>query len=286
MGTRATIQLMQRHARSTSTLIQNQEKIIAELRNELRGVLGSSEGRDRRGGSAAPSSGARSDGCDGVSGDAEDDAASVSGGGIEGGREKTFPFLETADGAAIPIVSGGERVIDWEAVYADIDQTREAVDERRRKKEGSEGGKTSLGGRAASSKGKGSKGGVDWEAAYAEMDQMSAEKATAADAGDGASKGEGEEAAPVTPRAGTARRRGPDAETVPAADRGARKKKATSADRADWDDDWNPKPGGGASAELVGDLYKKLAALGAKSAGELLMQSPTVERQLSRMSWR
>jgi hypothetical protein len=32
-------------------------------------------------------------------------------------------------------------------------------------------------------------------------------------------------------------------------------------------------------------LYKKLAALGATSAGELLMQSPTVKNQLSRMQW-
>ena len=45
----------------------------------------------------------------------------------------------------------------------------------------------------------------------------------------------------------------------------------------------SPTPSSAASGELVGDLYKKLAALGAQSAGELLMQSPTVERQLSRM---
>ena len=45
----------------------------------------------------------------------------------------------------------------------------------------------------------------------------------------------------------------------------------------------SPTPSAAASGELVGDLYKKLAALGAQSAGELLMQSPTVERQLSRM---
>ena len=36
-------------------------------------------------------------------------------------------------------------------------------------------------------------------------------------------------------------------------------------------------------AALVGDLYKKLAALGATRAGELLAQSPTVRRQLARV---
>ena len=44
-----------------------------------------------------------------------------------------------------------------------------------------------------------------------------------------------------------------------------------------------PSEGTNPRGELVGDLYKKLAALGAQSASELLMQSPTVERQLSRM---
>ena len=52
-------------------------------------------------------------------------------------------------------------------------------------------------------------------------------------------------------------------------------------------------PGGGAGAvtesraspgaELVGDLYEKLAALGARDVGALLTQSPTVKRQLARM---
>ena len=36
-------------------------------------------------------------------------------------------------------------------------------------------------------------------------------------------------------------------------------------------------------AELVGDLYEKLAALGARDVGALLTQSPTVKRQLARM---
>ena len=44
-----------------------------------------------------------------------------------------------------------------------------------------------------------------------------------------------------------------------------------------------PSEGTNPRGELVGDLYKKLAALGAQSASELLMQSPSVERQLSRM---
>ena len=39
MGTRATIELMQRHARATARLIENQEKMIAELRAELHSAI-------------------------------------------------------------------------------------------------------------------------------------------------------------------------------------------------------------------------------------------------------
>ena len=39
IGTRATIELMQRHASSTARLIENQEKMIAELRKELHSAI-------------------------------------------------------------------------------------------------------------------------------------------------------------------------------------------------------------------------------------------------------
>jgi hypothetical protein len=251
--------------------------------------------------------------------------------------------LVSADGS--PIVSPGGKVIDWEAVYSDIDRTREAADSSRRTGEGKG---TTRGTSGAVGESSSSKAGkiIDWEAVYADIEETRAAKRGAVDGGsEGETEGEGEDVAPITPRAGASGGGGgkpplsPDVRAAvnaglldprmaPAADRASSRGKQPQQrpQRPEWqgatdggggasggavhvDSPWpiaerrlvsNPYPWTSIlvskcafkihlvqlhSGELVGDLYKKLAALGATSAGELLMQSPTVKNQLSRMQW-
>ena len=242
LGTRATIELMQRHARATARLIENQEKMIAELRTELHCAIADEKNPEN------PATAAKS-----PTSPSSNPPAAVT--------------AVTADPPVLPPDSpsankpGGAREIDWEAAYADIDETRRATAESRRGVSGGPGPVV--------------ESVADAPALQTPSDDEEDGDGDGFEDGDALDGSEGspsrvgsdddgsdlisvdERFSPVTPGAG-----GGGGEDPPVA---------------------SPTPSSAASGELVGDLYKKLAALGAQSAGELLMQSPTVERQLSRM---
>ena len=231
LGTRATIELMQRHARATARLIENQEKMIAELRAELHSAIAAEN----------PASAAKS--------------------------PPQSPTLNPP-GAVLPVdppvlpsdspstKPGGAREIDWEAAYADIDETRRATAETRR-------GELS-----------GGPGPVVESVAYAPALRTPSDEKSAPGDGDGDAL-DGSEGSPS--------RVGSDDDGSDLISVDERFSPVTPGPGGEDPPVTSPTPSAAASGELVGDLYKKLAALGAQSAGELLMQSPTVERQLSRM---
>ena len=251
--------------------------MIAELRDELRVVMldaGTGGGKG---------AGDWVDGAGGVggdvpaisgSGDGGSDGVRLSHSGRSGRGEGEGGQCLVSTGVPLPVLRGGAAV-DWAAVYADVDRTRQAVDtarvdERRKHSAFTTSGDTA--GAAGAGEGEGAVRGssrtrtTDWEAAYAEIERTKAEAAAGrtadADADDeddqaacrsgGGSEGEGEV-------------------------EGGNEGMGVGRDGTGI---WNAA---GTSGALVGDLYRKLAALGALGAGEVLMQSPTVQRQLSRM---
>ena len=228
IGTRATIELMQRHASSTARLIENQEKMIAELRKELHSAI-VSENPD------SP--------LQGTAGDTT--------------QHQPDSPIEPRPAATAPLASPkGKPRVDWEAAYADMDSTRaNLADKRRASGPGpvvesvadAPALRPNVGtpGHETRSEGDSSGDEIEREASNLtgdEDDLISVDERFSPIITPKPAKGSIEGATSPTPSEGT-----------------------------------NPR------GELVGDLYKKLAALGAQSASELLMQSPTVERQLSRM---
>ena len=158
---------------------------------------------------------------------------------------------------------GGAREIDWEAAYADIDETRRATAETRR-------GELS-----------GGPGPVVESVAYAPALRTPSDEKSAPGDGDGdALDGDGDA---LDGSEGSPSRVGSDDDGSDLISVDERFSPVTPGPGGEDPPVTSPTPSAAASGELVGDLYKKLAALGAQSAGELLMQSPTVERQLSRM---
>jgi hypothetical protein len=228
IGTRATIELMQRHASCTARLIENQEKMIAELRKELHSAI-VSENPD------SP--------LQGTAGDTT--------------QHQPDSPIEPRPAATAPLASPkGKPRVDWEAAYADMDSTRaNLADKRRASGPGpvvesvadAPALRPNVGtpGHETRSEGDSSGDEIEREASNLtgdEDDLISVDERFSPIITPKPAKGSIEGATSPTPSEGT-----------------------------------NPR------GELVGDLYKKLAALGAQSASELLMQSPTVERQLSRM---
>ena len=125
LGTRATIELMQRHARSTARLIENQEKMIAELRVELHSAIAAENPASplaKKSPATVAKSPRRSPGSNSNPPDSSDRVEPV--------LPPDVPFSQMPySPSAKP---GGAREIDWEAAYADIDETRRATAESRR----------------------------------------------------------------------------------------------------------------------------------------------------------
>ena len=256
-------------------MIRNQEAMISELRAELRAALDADGGTAFSGAAeAAPAEGAvgvstdarvdaaPAEGAAGVSTDARVSALDVSaedpievsvGDPVDeptpvassASRPRTVPF-RTYSPAARRGGGGTHSDVDWAAAYDDIDRTRadlEAIRARRRPPPSPPSASR----------------GTDWAAAYEDIERARADA----------------RAASSNPRAETTDGNGSEAE-------GANATTETPPPG-------NEKPGAVTESRdspegaLVGDLYKKLAALGATRAGELLAQSPTVRRQLSRV---
>ena len=229
IGTRATIELMQRHASSTARLIENQEKMIAELRKELHSAI-VSENPD------SPLQGTAGD----TVHDQPDDSP-----------------IEPRPAATAPLASPkGKPRVDWEAAYADMDSTRANLADKRR----------------ASGPGPVVESVADAPALRPNVGTLGHETRSEGDSsGDEIER----EASDLTG----------DEDDLISVDERFSPLITPKPAKGSIEGATSPTPSEGTNprGELVGDLYKKLAALGAQSASELLMQSPTVERQLSRM---
>lgn len=234
IGTRATIELMQRHASSTARLIENQEKMIAELRKELHSAI-VSENPD------SPLQGTAGD----TVHDQPDDSP-----------------IEPRPAATAPLASPkGKPRVDWEAAYADMDSTRANLADKRR----------------ASGPGPVVESVADAPALRPDVGTPGHETRSEGEATEGDSSGDEieREASDLTG----------DEDDLISVDERFSPLITPKPAKGSIEGATSPTPSEGTNqrGELVGDLYKKLAALGAQSASELLMQSPTVERQLSRM---
>jgi hypothetical protein len=233
IGTRATIELMQRHASSTARLIENQEKMIAELRKELHSAI-VSENPD------SPLQGTAGD----TVHDQPDDSP-----------------MEPRPAATAPLASPkGKPRVDWEAAYADMDSTRANLADKRR----------------ASGPGPVVESVADAPALRPNVATLGHETRSEGEATEGDSSGDeiGREASNLT---------GDEDDLISVDERFSPITPKPAKGSIEGATSPTPSEGTNPRGELVGDLYKKLAALGAQSASELLMQSPTVERQLSRM---
>ena len=234
IGTRATIELMQRHASSTARLIENQEKMIAELRKELHSAI-VSENPD------SP--------LQGTAGDTTT-------------QDQPDSPIEPRPAATAPLASPkGKPRVDWEAAYADMDSTRANLADKRR----------------ASGPGPVVESVADAPALRPNVATLGHETRSEGEATEGDSSGDEieREASDLTG----------DEDDLISVDERFSPLITPKPAKGSIEGATSPTPSEGTNprGELVGDLYKKLAALGAQSASELLMQSPTVERQLSRM---